>query len=385
MKRSTLHQAALAVSLLAASACSVYEPYDTLEHTRVESAARVGDELASDVAIPYELDDEVLDFLVGRVTPTGSEKKRVDQILDVIFTGVGLEYSLTPTRNAVETFHSGTANCLAFTHLFVGIGRSQRLNPFYVEVEDYQRWSYQEGTVVSRGHIVAGMFVDGNLATYDFLPYRPKAYRDFKTIDDLTAMAHHYNNLAAEALIDGDMVTARRNLELATRLDPDFNKAINNLGVLYLRQGDPAAAVELYENALPDHPTYVPIVTNLVRAYQDVGRVEDAQMLMTQLEGLDHANPFFFVYRGLEALEKSDYDKALSYMRDALAIDTEVPEIHLGLVKVYLATGQTQKAKHHLERALKLDATHPEARRFALMMDRRDSTPIVLDGESSGG
>jgi Tfp pilus assembly protein PilF len=379
MKKSSLHRVFLGICGLALGACSVYAPYDTLEHTRTESATLVGEDLAADLAIPYELDDEILEYLEGRVNPTGSDKKRVDQILDVIFTGVGLEYSLTPTRNAVDTFRAGTGNCLAFTHLFVGIGRSQRLNPFYVEVEDYQRWSYQEGSVISRGHIVAGMMVDGNLETYDFLPYRPKAYRDFKPIDDLTAMAHHYNNLAAAALIDGNLVKAEENLQLATRLDPDFDKAINNLGVLYLRRGDAAKAVELYEGALADHPDDVPILTNLTHAYQILGRVGESQRLKTRLEGLDHTNPFFFVSRGLESLDRGDYDKALSYMRDALRIDTEIPEVHLGLTKVYLATGQTGKARHHVERALQLDATHPEARRFALMFAEREATEIVLD------
>ena len=55
--------------------------------------------------------------------------------------------------------------------------------------------------VVSQGHIVAGMYLDGVLRTFDFLPYRQKAYKDFKPIDDLTAAAHYYNNLGAEALL----------------------------------------------------------------------------------------------------------------------------------------------------------------------------------------
>ena len=367
--------------MVVGTACQSYAPYDTLEYTRVEAEEAVGDELAADIDIPYELEPEIEEFLIGRISPTGSDKKRVDQVLDVIFSGVGLEYQLQPTRDAVETFHSGQANCLSFTHLFVGIGRSQRLNPFYVEVEDYQRWSYQEGSVVSRGHIVAGMYVDGSLATYDFLPYRPKAYRDFNIIDDLTAMAHHYNNLAAEALMEERLALAEERLRIATRLDPDFDKAINNLGVLYMRTNQPERAIATYEAALEDHPTFVPILSNLAGAYQQVGDSEKAETVMATLEGLDHSNPFFFVYRGLEALDRGDEEAALAYMRDALAIDTEIPEVHLGIAKVYLATGQKSKAKHHVERALKLDATHPEARRFAMMFEAPALEEIVLDGD----
>lgn len=49
------------------------------------------------------------------------------------------------------------------------------------------------------------MFVDGELSTFDFLPCEVKAYRDFKRIADLMAVAHFYNNLGAKVLLDDDV------------------------------------------------------------------------------------------------------------------------------------------------------------------------------------
>jgi Tfp pilus assembly protein PilF len=375
-RRGDVGRAAL-LAALATAACATYQPYDTLSHTREQAREQVGGDLAADVELPFELNDEILAYVTGRVAPSANDKKRVDQVLDLIFSGVGLEYSLQPTRDAVGTFYARQANCLSFTHLFVGIGRSQHLNPFYVEVEDYQRWSYQDGTVVSRGHIVAGMVVDGNLATFDFLPYRPKTYRDFKTIDDLEAMAHHYNNLGAEALIEHRLDEAESNLRIANRLDPDFDKAVNNLGVLYLRRGRPEEAIAVYEEALTANPEFIPILSNLSSAYRRVGRTEDADRTAARLESLDYSNPFYFIYRGTEALEGGDDDTALDYMRRALSIDTEIPETHIGLAKVYMARGELKKAHHHIGRALQLDATNVEARRFAALMDQQVATPAV--------
>ncbi len=57
-------------------------------------------------------------------------------------------------------------------------------------------------------------------------------------------------------------------------------------------------------------------------------------------------------------------------MRKALRRDSENPEVHLGLVKVFLATGDLGRARHHLQRALQLDATHEEARRYAAMLEK---------------
>ena len=52
----------------------------------------------------------------------------------------------------------------------------------------------------------------------------------------------------------------------------------------------------------------------------------------------------------------------------ALRLDSELPEVHLGLVKVYLALGDLEKARHYLGRALKLDATNQDALQYARLL-----------------
>lgn len=359
--------AALAL-LLAAGGCAQYKPFDSVSFLRGEYTKRLGGEQAHALEVPFALDDEILGILSARYKPGPNELRRVDQTLDFIFQKIDLRYSLTPTRNAIQTFRSHQGNCLSFVNLFVGVARHQRLNPFYVEVTDYQRWNYKDGLVVSRGHIVAGMYVRGKLQTYDFLPYRAKAYKDFKPIDDLTAAAHFYNNLGAEALMDGEVERARELLEVAHQIAPTFVKAINNLGVAYARGGDLDRAVGIYRSGLEVEPHDVAVLSNLARAYQDLGRLDEAAVTLSQVDSANNSNPFFFVYQAEIALARGDHAGALKYMGEALRRDSEVPEVHLGLVKVYLATGDLDKARHHLERALKLDATNPEARRYVLML-----------------
>lgn len=359
--------------------CSAYEPVDADRYVAERALERVPAELAAEVALPYELDEAVRAEVTGRLSPAGSETRRTDEILDFIFGWLDLQYALAPTRNASQTFRAREGNCLSFVNLFVGVARLQRLNPFYVEVKDYQRWNFRDGSVVSRGHIVAGLTVDGKLSTFDFLPYRPKSYRDFQPIDDLAAMAHFYNNLGAEALMEGDIESAERNLQVATALAPDFDKAINNLGVCYLRRGEASRAVELYERALEKSPENVALLTNQARAYQELGREEEAGRLLMLLEQVNETNPFFYVYRGEAALAAGDTAKALQYMRRALQVDSETPEVHIGLIKVYLAQGEMDKARHHLERALRLDATHQEARELAAMLSMGEEAVAPVD------
>lgn len=353
-----------------AAACTAYVPFDGSQTLVPEFERRLGPGWQERVVVPFAMSDELRTAIADRVSPAGSETRRRDEVLDFIFGWLGLEYELTPTRTAAETFGAARGNCLSFVNLFVAAGRERRLNPFFVEVEDYQRWNYQNGVVVSRGHIVAGMYVDGNMATYDFLPYRPKSYRSFRPISDLAAASHYYNNLGAEALMADDVESAERWLDIAIRLAPDFDKAINNYGLVLMRTDRVGDAIATYQQGIELHPQNVPLLTNLVRAYQIEGSHGRAGELLDTLESLNRASPFFYVYRGDAALAAGDTATALDYMRRALAADSELPEVHVGLVRVYLATGQMREAKHHVERALRLDATHEEARRYAAMIER---------------
>lgn len=99
--------------------------------------------------------------------------------------------------------------------------------------------------------------------------------------------------------------------------------------------------------------------------------MKEAEEVLDLLEESNQASPFLYVYRGDRALADSDYETALSYMRQAFRADPKLPEVHVGLVRVYLALGDLDKARHHVERALKLDATHEEARKYAAMLARR--------------
>jgi tetratricopeptide (TPR) repeat protein len=353
---------------LLTTACVQYQDFDSVGHLREQFAQHVGSAAAAGIEVPFEITPELRAALEQRMRQAPSERSKINEVLRFIFEDLELAYSLTPTRNAVDTYLTQKGNCLSFVNLFVGVAREQGLNPFYVEVTDYQKWNHREGMVVSQGHIVAGMYLEGELKTYDFLPYRPKAYRAFKPIDDLTAVAHYYNNLGAEALMASDIPTAMKHLEVATGIAPRFEKGLNNMGVALARSGKPDQALEWYQKGLAIDPENPMILTNLTRLYQQTGRAKEADELLARLETSNASNPFFFVYQGEMALSRGEHEKAIGYMVRALRQDTELPEVHIGFVKVYVALGDLDKARHHLERALKLDATNQDALAYARLI-----------------
>ena len=93
---------------------------------------------------------------------------------------------------------------------------------------------------------------------------------------------------------------------------------------------------------------------------------------MTRIEELGATSPYFYVYRGEIALARGDQAEALEYMQRAMRRDSEVPEVHVGLLKVYRALGDVARAQQPLARALRRDATNVEARRYAAMLNPTD-------------
>ena len=112
-------------------------------------------------------------------------------------------------------------------------------------------------------------------------------------------------------------------------------------------------------------------VYNLARVQQDLGNQEEAERLFEQLDQANEGNPFYLIYRGEVSLGRGDQKRALEFMRQAWSADNQLPEVHIGLAKVYLSLGRIDEARHHVGRALRLDATNQEARRYAGLIARR--------------
>ncbi len=358
----------LVVLLGAFIGCAEAPVFDSAGYLRDHYSQQLGAELAAQVEIPYSVSPAVLSEIDATLSSRGSERRRASQVVDLIFGSLGLEYALFPTLSAEETYQARRGNCLSFVNLFIALARHVGLNAFYVEVVDQRGWSYRHGTVVSRGHIVAGMYLDGVLETFDFLPYRPKSYRDLKPLDDRLAIAHYYNNLGAEALIAEDLVVAEQHLSLVERIAPEFVNGLNNLGVCLARLGKLDAALAAYQRGLELEPENVAVLTNAARIYQERGLREAAEAMLAKIKATRQASPYFYVYQGEQAIADGDLDGALDSLREALRRDSELPEVHLGLVKLYLALGDFDKARHFLDRARRLDASHPEITSYGAIL-----------------
>ena len=102
-----------------------------------------------------------------------------------------------------------------------------------------------------------------------------KTYCDAIAVDPLNFMTYAKTGLALweKDYLEESVVAFHKSIEL----NPDFEIAQNNLGVVYLDgYGDPKTSVEYFKNAVNINPNYTLAYFNLARAYQAIGDKSNA-------------------------------------------------------------------------------------------------------------
>ena len=83
----------------------------------------------------------------------------------------------------------------------------------------------------------------------------------------------------------GELASAEKNLRRALKIDPHSLAALNNLGIVLAREGKPAEAIPLYQEALKVRPGNAATQRNLALAYFKAQRYRSAWNLPSAYGG----------------------------------------------------------------------------------------------------
>jgi Flp pilus assembly protein TadD len=172
------------------------------------------------------------------------------------------------------------------------------------------------------------------------------------------------DNLGLVLLRERRYDEARRRFEGAITVDPDNAVALNNLGALELDLGRPAAAVPVLERALaaePDLPKGI-VHRNLGKALVGVGRAADGLVHYDHAVRLDPADAEAQNGRGAALLALGRPGAARPAFERALRVAPDDPSIANNLATALLQTGRIEDAVVHLERVLARDPANRGAR-----------------------
>jgi hypothetical protein len=305
---------------------------DELEHALAERVP----ELAPERAIPFLVDPAYVDRARQVVAAYATPEDQVRGLASAMFDPslFGLRYSSVFSATANQTLANGEGNCMSFAAVFIGLARSLGFRAYFIDAATVSgdEPDREDNLVVKVGHITAAVDL-GRMRWYlDFRHDMGKVV-GYHELDDLEAIATFYNNRGYEHLEaggdrrdPGSWDEALRDFATATRVEPSFAKAWNNLGVAYARLNRRPEAEAAYRKAWALDRTIAAPYINLGALFAGEDRLAEAIDV-------------------LEAAVKREPDS---------------PEAFLNLGRALLGAGRIEAGRKALERATELrDASAP--------------------------
>lgn len=291
--------------------------------------------------------------LGGRGTPL----EILDQFQEELFFGskMTFDYESTGTLTAAEALAAGRGNCVAFTNLFIALGRSRGIQVRAAFLELHDRVEKKGDLVFVNNHVVAVYPHTSGITVYDFYRQRSEFVSQIRLLDDLELAALYANNRGAIELQRGNLAGAVAAFETTVRLWPGFAQAYGNLGVAKRRIGDVEGALEAYRRALRDAPHDPAVLGNLAALYSSLGKEAEAKAALAAAD-LRTATPWTIVVRADLELAEGDPAAAARLYRKASKLAPDLVEAYEGLARAESARGNAGAAQRARERAAALRA-----------------------------
>jgi regulator of sirC expression with transglutaminase-like and TPR domain len=291
---------------------------------RGEIARRAPGLPPGDVVVPYDIGPEARARAVEIVGELKSVEGRVNALLEAMFDPgqLGLHYADRVTGDAVETLRSREGNCLALASVFVGLARAVGLEAYYIDASTRVNETIHsdDGMTVSAGHVTAMVIGPKGNIGLDFARMGPFVW--YRTLDDVEAVAHFYNNRAYERIDAAraggapvDWEAAALDFRRATQVTPGFARAWNNLGMAEASRGREDEAVRHYAEAIRRDARLAAPRNNLGALLLRRGDVAGARRVLEEAVTLSTSGPHVLYNLALARLRDGDRDGALEALR----------------------------------------------------------------------
>jgi tetratricopeptide (TPR) repeat protein len=150
-------------------------------------------------------------------------------------------------------------------------------------------------------------------------------------------------------------------LREALRLDPNHYQARLHLALAVLQQ----SPEESEEHLRILHRRYgdnVQLQLNLAAVCRMLGRLDEAKRLLTELLGAHPKNVAALVELGNLAMDMNQPAAGLSFLRQALALAPDEPQVHFSMSRCLRLTGDTAEATRHHGVFLQINAERQRRR-----------------------
>jgi tetratricopeptide (TPR) repeat protein len=299
---------------------------------------------------------DMREFLQRYVTHYPDPETRITLLMTAVVDPamLGFNYDSRNTLTAQQAFAQRQGNCVGFSNMMVALARAAGLQAHFQEITGEPEWFSQDDTVMVARHVNVVVSVGRRSWVMDSSGVQIKPGDRRRLISDEEALALYYNNLAVDAMLDGDHYRAWARLQQAVATAPARPDAWINMGVLYARNGQREVADGLYRQVLAQDPEQYSALSNLYALYEGAEEYEAVADIARQVERYRQRNPYYLLHRSEEALELGDLDTAQTLLDRAIGIKPGEYRFHLALAQVEYLAGDVVRAQASLERAREL-------------------------------
>lgn len=271
----------------------------------------------------FELDDDMRTFVAEHVIDYRAERDRTRRLLRAMLESglMSLDYDNAQTKTARQTFHDGIGNCMSFTSLFIALAREADLDVVFQTVEIPPVWHEDSDFVILNNHVNAMVRQNfGSRVIVDFNTTELKGDYETHVVTDEYALALFYNNVAMDALRDGNDKDSFRLLKKSIETYPKIADNWANLGVIYSRNGRFDHAITAYSEALNIDSHHRPSLSNLAALYRHIGDEENAEFYARQIHRYQEQNPYYHYHKALAAYNADDLESAERRLERAIRL-----------------------------------------------------------------
>ena len=266
------------------------------------------------------------------------------------------------TYNAEMTMRLNSGNCMSLAVLTTAYAKLLGLKFSYREVNTLPIFEKENNLILSSSHVQTVLYDSDFIRDIDtiylrkpgiVIDYFPsKNNRVGKRFDESTFLSMYYRNLAADALIENDLIKAFALVNKAHNYDKRNIEVINLLAVIHRRAGDYNGAEKIYLEGLELEQSSLALISNFIILLRKQKRFDEAEIYQERLDALDDPNPFHWLEQAYSAEQKHNKNKAIKYYKKALIRAPYLNQAYIGLYNIYRERGHFAKAKIMLKKAL---------------------------------
>lgn len=183
-------------------------------------------------------------------------------------------------------------------------------------------------------------------------------------IEDEDFSAMYYQNVAAEAIVDGDFDLAYSLLSAAMALSANNSKTLNTLAVLHKITKNKSLAEAIYVSEIENQNSTVNMLSNYILLLKEANRIEEVALMQAKYGEIRDDNPYRWYDLANQAYANENFSQALKYYEKSIQIAPYLHESFFGVAKTYFHLGSIRQAKKAMKKASELAYKPSDERRY---------------------